>query len=181
MGWMLFILSHVADHTSEGPLNLTHSEASWSSSSSSRRTLCTAHISELFKRTWPIQLRSRAFTMRSALNNRCASHDVTIWCQHLFIAVYLASPFVLDPLLKRWKHYRCVQGSGRRYGSTDMPHDLFRSGRDLDLGSNLPNDIVRSNRIILHSTRFDERNTMLAKWMSCLCGVKRYYRKIFFR
>ena len=57
-------------------LNFTHSEAIRSSSSSSRRALCTAHISELFKRTWPIQLHSRDFTIRSALNDHSASHDV---------------------------------------------------------------------------------------------------------
>ena len=35
--------------------------------------------------------------------------------------------------------------SGRRYGSTDMHHDLFRSGHDLELRSKFPNDLLRSN------------------------------------
>ena len=34
--------------------------------------------------------------------------------------------------------YMC---SGRRYGSTDMPHDLFRSVHDLDLDLNLDLDL----------------------------------------
>ena len=58
-------------------LNFTHSEAIRSSSSSSRRASCTAQISELFKRAWSIQLHSRDFKMRSALNDRSTSHDVT--------------------------------------------------------------------------------------------------------
>ena len=35
--------------------------------------------------------------------------------------------------------------SGRRYGSTDVRHDLFRSGHDLDLRSNFQNGLLRSN------------------------------------
>ena len=35
--------------------------------------------------------------------------------------------------------------SGRPYGSTDIQHDLFRSGHDLDLKSNLHIDLFRSN------------------------------------
>ena len=55
-------------------------------------------------------------------------------------------------------HQMC---STRRYGSTDMQHDLFRSDQDLDLRSNFLNDLSGQGQIIVHSTRLDERNTML--------------------
>ena len=43
--------------------------------------------------------------------------------------------------------------------STDMLHDLIGSGHDLDLRSNLRNDLL--GQIIHHSTRLDERKTMV--------------------
>ena len=36
-------------------------------------------------------------------------------------------------------------GSGGRYASTDMQHDLFESGHDLDFKSNFQHDLLRSN------------------------------------
>ena len=44
-----------------------------------------------------------------------------------------------------------------------MPHDLFRSGHDLDLDLSQIFSMTIQGQIIVHSTRLDERNTMLAK------------------
>ena len=65
--------------------------------------------------------------------------------------------------------------SGRRYGSTDIQYVLSRSDHDIDLRLNLQHD----GQIIVHSVHLDNRNTMMAKWMSCLYWVKSYYRKTF--
>ena len=35
--------------------------------------------------------------------------------------------------------------SGGPYGSTNMQHDHFRSGRDLDMRSNFQNDLIMSS------------------------------------
>ena len=44
-----------------------------------------------------------------------------------------------------------------------MEHDVFLSGLDLDLRSNFPNDLIRSNYTLW--TLLDKINTMLAKTM----------------
>ena len=78
-----------------------------------------------------------------------------------------------------------------------MQHNLFGSGDDLDLRSNLQHEFSRSNyismtltwgqicnmtfqcQIIYHSTRLDKRNKVLVKEMLCRYWVKCYYRKTF--
>ena len=40
--------------------------------------------------------------------------------------------------------------SGQSYGSTDVQHDLFRSCHDLDLRSNIQNDLLMSNYFNVH-------------------------------
>ena len=67
--------------------------------------------------------------------------------------------------------------SERPYRSTDMQHHFLRSDHDLDLRLTFKND---PGQIIVHSTRLKKRNTMLAKWMSCLCWVISYYSKTVF-
>ena len=49
--------------------------------------------------------------------------------------------------------------SGRRCRSTDMQHDLFGSGQIVNMTFQV--------QVIVHSTRLDERNTMLVKESSC--------------
>ena len=49
----------------------------------------------------------------------------------------------------------------RRYGSTEMPHDLFRSGHDLDLGQIF--NMTFKGIIMVLSTRLDKKNMLLAK------------------
>ena len=56
-----------------------------------------------------------------------------------------------------------------------MQHDLFGSGHDLDLMSNLIFDIF--DHIIHHSTHHDELNTMVVKSLTYLLGVQSYDRK----
>ena len=59
--------------------------------------------------------------------------------------------------------------------STDMQHDLIGSGHDLDLRSNLRNDLL--GKIIHHSTRLDEIKTMVLHSFFYLYGIKSYCRK----
>ena len=49
-------------------------------------------------------------------------------------------------------------GSGRRYGSTDMQHDLFRSGHDLDLRSNFPHNFLMSHYTSFDASRQEEHD-----------------------
>ena len=55
--------------------------------------------------------------------------------------------------------------SGRRYGSPDMPHDLFRSVHDLDLDLDLSQIFKMTflGLLIVHSTHLAMTNTILAK------------------
>ena len=55
--------------------------------------------------------------------------------------------------------------SARQYGSTDMKHDLFRLGHEFGLDPGLGQifNLTFQGQIIVHSTRLDKRNTMLAK------------------
>ena len=55
----------------------------------------------------------------------------------------------------------CLSRQGE---SNVMQHDLFRSGRDLELRSNVEFDLLRS--FTSHSTRLDERNAMVIKVLS---------------
>ena len=76
--------------------------------------------------------------------------------------------------------YMC---SGRRYGSTDMPHDLFPISSWLWPWSwprsNFQHDLLMSNYSSFEC--LDKRNTMLAGKMSVVpYWVKSYYRKTFF-
>ena len=59
--------------------------------------------------------------------------------------------------------------------STDMQHDLIGSGHDLDLRSNLRNDLL--GKIIHHVTRLGEIKTMVLHSFFYLYGIKRYCRK----
>ena len=54
--------------------------------------------------------------------------------------------------LERWKR--------RRYGSTDVQHDLFRSGHDLDLRSNFQYDLLRSNYNSFYASRQEENDAV---------------------
>ena len=58
-----------------------------------------------------------------------------------------------------------------------MQHDLIGSGHDLDLRSNLGNDLL--GKIIYHSTRLDEIKTMVLHSFFYLYGIKSYCRKTF--
>ena len=49
--------------------------------------------------------------------------------------------------------------SVRRYGSTDIQHDLFRSGHDLGLRSNFQNDLSRSTNSSFDAFRREEDDT----------------------
>ena len=48
--------------------------------------------------------------------------------------------------------------SGRRCGSTDMQHDLFGSGHDLDLRSNFQHDLLRSYYISFDAPRQEKHD-----------------------
>ena len=48
--------------------------------------------------------------------------------------------------------------SGRRCQSTDMQHDLFGSGHELDLRSNFQNDLSRSNYISFDAARQEKHD-----------------------
>ena len=72
--------------------------------------------------------------------------------------------------------------SGRRYGSTDMQHDRFRSGYDLDLWSNFQNDPFQCHLIVNVSRQMEyDAGKMDVFFMppSLLFKVKSYYRKPF--
>ena len=58
-------------------LHFTHSEAIRSMFSSSRRALCTEHISELLKNLAPYSLAFGTSQCAAQSNDRSASHDVT--------------------------------------------------------------------------------------------------------
>ena len=53
------------------------------------------------------------------------------------------------------------------------------SGHDLDLRSNLRNDLL--GKIIYHSTRLDKIKTMVLHSFFYLYGIKSYFRKNYFR
>ena len=71
---------------------------------------------------------------------------------------------------------------GRFYESTDMQHDLFRSGHVLDLKPNFQNDLWRSSYSSFDASQQEKHDSddLLAKWMSCFYLAKCYYRKTFF-
>ena len=78
--------------------------------------------------------------------------------------------------LERWKHHRCVQAD-----DTDrLICNMTFSGQVMTLTWGQIFNMTFQGQIIYHSTRLDKRNTMLAKWMSCLYRVKSYHRKTFY-
>ena len=65
-----------------------------------------------------------------------------------------------------------------RVGSTDMQHDLFWPGHDLDLRSPSKFDLSRST--LYHSTRLSEANTMVCESFLYRIRKKSYCRKTIF-
>ena len=63
--------------------------------------------------------------------------------------------------------------------STDMQHDLIGSGHDLDLRSNLRNDLL--GKIIHHSTRLDELKTMVLHSILLSLRNQKLLQKNYFR
>ena len=80
-------------------------------------------------------------------------------------------------MLERWKHVRCVQLDDTDRLICNMT--LFGQVMTLTWGQIFK--MTFQGQQIVHSTRLDERNTMLAKVMSWRFWVKSYWRKNVFR
>ena len=92
-------------------------------------------------------------------------------------AVFSAITFDIEKL-ERWKHHRYVQAddTDRLICSMTFSDQVMA----LTLGQIFNMNLL--GQIIVHSMRLNNRNTMLAKWMSYRFWVKSYCRKnVFFR
>ena len=65
--------------------------------------------------------------------------------------------------------------SAQRYRLTDMQHDLFQSGHDLDMRSNFQNDLSRSNYSSFNESR-QETRCWQYKWDTFLSQVIKKHR-----
>ena len=117
MCWMPFIRSMLPKTRARDSVHFTHSEAIWFTSSSSRRALCTAHISELLKRTWPIQPCIRDLIMLSAVNDRSASHDGTRHTNIRRTSLHLA-----ERALRRRSHLKHLLSDVKRWTVEQRTH-----------------------------------------------------------
>ena len=77
--------------------------------------------------------------------------------------------------LERWKHHRCVQPDN----ADRLICNMTFSGQVMTWTWGQIFNMTFQGQMIIHSTRLDERNTMLVKESSCKVWVKSYCRKLF--
>ena len=95
------------------------------------------------------------------LNRKIATSDLSSWPK--VISGQERSPAVFQQylLMTPAKVMKTPQMcSGRPHGSTDMQHDLFRRGHDLDLMSNFQNDLLMSNYSSFDASRQEKHDAV---------------------
>ena len=116
-------------------------------------------------------LKHRATGKIDTLNRKVATSDLPSWPQGHFRLWKVTGSFSAIPFdrgkLKRWKHLDLVKATIQIDWYATWP---FRSGKDLDIDIDLGQrfNMIFWGQFIVHSTHLNKRNTMLAKWMSCL-------------
>ena len=90
-----------------------------------------------------------------------ATSDLSSCCQGHFRSWKVTSSFSSINFdrnrLERWKYHRCVEANDI-HRSTDMQHDLFGPGHDLDLWSNFPDDLLRSKYNAFDASRQEKHD-----------------------